>query len=120
MRQISILIQKLTSVFTLKLIIFSRFKEPNLIWIEAFSEVNPSSKTIHCVCTVPIENKPHTSHKRLIFKLKHKSHTFPWQLSYGAETNAICLSLAESAKANCIDFYKYLVKLRLIQATCKK
>lgn len=29
----------------------------------------------------------------------------------GAEANAICLSLAETAKANGIDFYKYLVKL---------
>ena len=29
----------------------------------------------------------------------------------GAQANAICLSLAETAKANGIDFYKYLVKL---------
>lgn len=29
----------------------------------------------------------------------------------GAEANAICLSLAETAKANGIDFYQYLVKL---------
>ena len=29
----------------------------------------------------------------------------------GAKANAICLSLAETAKANEIDFYKYLVKL---------
>ena len=29
----------------------------------------------------------------------------------GARTNAICLSLAETAKANDIDFYQYLVKL---------
>ena len=29
----------------------------------------------------------------------------------GAKANAICLSLAETAKANGIDFYKYLVKL---------
>lgn len=29
----------------------------------------------------------------------------------GAKANAICLSLAETAKANSIDFYQYLVKL---------
>ena len=29
----------------------------------------------------------------------------------GAKANAICLSLAETAKANGIDFYQYLVKL---------
>lgn len=29
----------------------------------------------------------------------------------GAKANAICLSIAETAKANGIDFYKYLVKL---------
>lgn len=29
----------------------------------------------------------------------------------GANANAICLSLAEIAKANGIDFYQYLVKL---------
>ena len=29
----------------------------------------------------------------------------------GAQDNAICLSLAETAKANGIDFYQYLVKL---------
>ena len=29
----------------------------------------------------------------------------------GAQANAICLSLAETAKANGIDFYQYLVKL---------
>lgn len=29
----------------------------------------------------------------------------------GAKANAICLSLAETAKANGIDFYRYLVKL---------
>ena len=29
----------------------------------------------------------------------------------GAEANAICLSLEETAKANGIDFYQYLVKL---------
>lgn len=29
----------------------------------------------------------------------------------GAEANAICLSLAETAKANGIDFYQYIVKL---------
>ena len=29
----------------------------------------------------------------------------------GAHSNAICLSLAETAKANGIDFYQYLVKL---------
>lgn len=29
----------------------------------------------------------------------------------GAQANAICLSLAETAKANDIDFYQYLVKL---------
>lgn len=29
----------------------------------------------------------------------------------GAQANAVCLSLAETAKANAIDFYKYLVKL---------
>lgn len=29
----------------------------------------------------------------------------------GAKANAICLSLAETAKANGVDFYKYLVKL---------
>ena len=29
----------------------------------------------------------------------------------GAEANAICLSMAETAKANGIDFYQYLVKL---------
>lgn len=29
----------------------------------------------------------------------------------GAKVNAICLSLAETAKANGIDFYEYLVKL---------
>ncbi|MBM7648431.1 hypothetical protein JOC78_001373 [Bacillus ectoiniformans] len=29
----------------------------------------------------------------------------------GAEANAICLSLAETSKANGIDFYRYLVKL---------
>jgi len=29
----------------------------------------------------------------------------------GAKANAICLSLAEKAKANGIDFYQYLVKL---------
>nr|WP_235617272.1 transposase domain-containing protein [Lysinibacillus mangiferihumi] len=28
-----------------------------------------------------------------------------------AKANAICLSLAETAKANGIDFYQYLVKL---------
>ncbi len=61
----------------------------------------------------------------------------------GAKANAICLSLAETAKANGIDFYQYLVKLltdlpnlpihqqpeilhnympwsKLIQGTCKK
>lgn len=61
----------------------------------------------------------------------------------GAQANAICLSLAETAKANGIDFYQYLVKLMMelpnlpfhqqpemlhqylpwsenIQATCKK
>lgn len=60
-----------------------------------------------------------------------------------AKANAICLSLAEIAKANSIDFYQYLVKLmtelpnlpihqqseilndympwsKLIQATCAK
>ncbi|GGN59850.1 hypothetical protein GCM10007971_23380 [Oceanobacillus indicireducens] len=30
----------------------------------------------------------------------------------GAEANAICLSMAETAKANGVDFYQYLVKLR--------
>lgn len=29
----------------------------------------------------------------------------------GARANAICLSLAETAKANGIDYYQYLVKL---------
>ena len=29
----------------------------------------------------------------------------------GAKANAICLSLAETAKANGVDFYQYLVKL---------
>jgi len=29
----------------------------------------------------------------------------------GAEANAICLSMAETAKANGVDFYQYLVKL---------
>ena len=29
----------------------------------------------------------------------------------GAEANAICLSLAETAKANGIDFYQYIVKI---------
>ena len=29
----------------------------------------------------------------------------------GAKANAICLSLAETAKGNGIDFYQYLVKL---------
>ncbi|SCX42673.1 IS66 C-terminal element [Lysinibacillus fusiformis] len=29
----------------------------------------------------------------------------------GAKANAICLSLAETAKTNGIDFYRYLVKL---------
>lgn len=29
----------------------------------------------------------------------------------GAQANAICLSLAETVKANGIDFYQYLVKL---------
>src|SRR5699024_8304457 len=29
----------------------------------------------------------------------------------GAKANAICLSMAETAKANDVDFYKYLVKL---------
>ena len=29
----------------------------------------------------------------------------------GAKANAICLSLAETAKANGIDFYQYLVML---------
>jgi len=29
----------------------------------------------------------------------------------GAKANAICLSLAETAKTNGIDFYQYLVKL---------
>ncbi|WP_245989579.1 transposase domain-containing protein [Ureibacillus thermophilus] len=29
----------------------------------------------------------------------------------GADANAICLSLAETVKANGIDFYQYLVKL---------
>ena len=29
----------------------------------------------------------------------------------GAQANAICLSLAETAKANGIDFYQYSVKL---------
>ena len=29
----------------------------------------------------------------------------------GAEANAICLRLAETAKANGIDFYEYLVRL---------
>lgn len=29
----------------------------------------------------------------------------------GAHSNAICLSLAETAKANGMDFYQYLVKL---------
>lgn len=29
----------------------------------------------------------------------------------GAKGNAICLSLAETAKANGIDFYHYLVKI---------
>ena len=31
----------------------------------------------------------------------------------GAQANAICLSLAETAKANGIDFYQYLVKLMM-------
>lgn len=29
----------------------------------------------------------------------------------GAKANAICLSIAETAKVNGIDFYRYLVKL---------
>ncbi|WP_162491219.1 transposase domain-containing protein, partial [Bacillus kwashiorkori] len=29
----------------------------------------------------------------------------------GAKANAICLSIAETAKANGVDFYRYLVKL---------
>ncbi|XAU91245.1 transposase [Caldifermentibacillus hisashii] len=29
----------------------------------------------------------------------------------GAKANAICLSIAETAKANGVDFYQYLVKL---------
>ena len=29
----------------------------------------------------------------------------------GAKANAICLSFAETAKANGVDFYQYLVKL---------
>lgn len=29
----------------------------------------------------------------------------------GAKANAVCLSLAETAKANGIDFYQYLVKV---------
>nr|WP_281176733.1 transposase domain-containing protein [Lysinibacillus contaminans] len=29
----------------------------------------------------------------------------------GTKANAICLSLAETAKANDIDFYQYLVKV---------
>lgn len=29
----------------------------------------------------------------------------------GAKANAICLSVAETAKTNGIDFYQYLVKL---------
>ncbi|WP_285398455.1 transposase domain-containing protein [Lysinibacillus sp. fls2-241-R2A-57] len=31
----------------------------------------------------------------------------------GAKANEICLSLAETAKANGIDFYQYLVKLMM-------
>ncbi|MFJ7978368.1 transposase domain-containing protein [Peribacillus sp. NPDC096379] len=31
----------------------------------------------------------------------------------GAKANALCLSLAETAKANGIDFYQYLVKLMM-------
>ncbi|MGL4820506.1 MAG: IS66 family transposase [Bacilli bacterium] len=37
-----------------------------------------------------------------------------WLFSFseaGAKANAVCLSIAETAKANGIDFYKYLVKL---------
>jgi hypothetical protein len=29
----------------------------------------------------------------------------------GAKANAICLSIAETAKANGVDFYRYLLKL---------
>jgi transposase len=32
----------------------------------------------------------------------------------GAKANAIRLSIVETAKANCVDFYQYLVKLMTI------
>lgn len=36
---------------------------------------------------------------------------YPTPTEAGATANAICLSLAETANANGVDFYRYLVKI---------
>ena len=44
--------------------------------------------------------------------LKHIKEKLALSVSEaGAKANAICLSIAETAKANGVDFYRYLLKL---------
>jgi hypothetical protein len=51
--------------------------------------------------------------KFFLLGLKHiKEKTGSFSVSEaGAKANAICLSIAETAKANGVDFYRYLLKL---------
>lgn len=56
---------------------------------------------------------------RIYILLYFKNHDFLIQLVYffdlvseaGAKTNAICLSIVETAKSNGVDFYEYLKKI---------
>jgi transposase len=43
--------------------------------------------------------------------IKKKNWLFFSVSEAGAKANAICLSIAETAKANGVDFYRYLLKL---------
>jgi transposase len=43
--------------------------------------------------------------------IKEKTGSFSVSEAGFAKANAICLSIAETAKANGVDFYRYLLKL---------
>jgi hypothetical protein len=52
------------------------------------------------------------SHAFLLCLQEHKRKNWLFSVSEsGAKANAICLSLAETAKSNGVDFYEYLKKL---------
>lgn len=55
---------------------------------------------------------PFTLHNENLCFQEHNRKNWLFSVSEaGAKANAICLSIAETTKANGVDFYRYLLKL---------